>query len=57
MFNMNKRDEYLAKMKEAEEKGRYRFYGLDLDSLTDEELEEQYINMQNYLSDVRTHDC
>ena len=51
------RQEYLEKMKEAEKKKIYFFYGLDLASLTDEELKNQYANMQNYLSDVRTHDC
>ena len=43
------------KIKEEEKSGEYHFYGEDLDSLTDEEVIDKYMNMINYLSDARTH--
>lgn len=41
---------------QAHEDKSYISYGVkDFDSLTDKEIEDSYITMQNYLSDARTH--
>lgn len=49
------RQEMIERMKKAKEEKIY-FTGItDYESLTDEEIIDQYANMQNYLSDIRTH--
>lgn len=48
--------DYKARLKEAEERKIYFCYGRDIDKMTDEEAKQAYSNMQNYLSDARTHD-
>lgn len=48
--------DYKAKLKEAQEKKIYFCYGTDIDAMTEDEARTAYCNMQNYLSDARTHD-
>ena len=44
---MLSREECLQKIKDAEKNGEYYFYGEDLDSLTDEQVIDKYMNMIN----------
>ena len=44
------------RMHEMEDSGRYRFYGEKIDDIPDDQVEDRYMQMQNFLSDIRTHD-
>ena len=44
------------RMHEMENSGQYRFYGEKIDDIPDEQVEDRYMQMQNFLSDARTHD-
>ena len=46
---------YIDKFQEAEREKQYYLYGKDPEKMTLEELQEQYMNMMNFLSDARTH--
>lgn len=54
---MNKREEMIYKINQAEKDGEYRTYKTkdEIGDLNDKNLQDLYINMQNYLSDKRTH--
>ena len=43
-------------MREMEDSGQYRFYGEKIDDIPDDQVEDRYMQMQNFLSDARTHD-
>lgn len=47
---------YIEKFKAAEENHEYFLYRKNVEEMTIEELKDEYANMQNYLSDARTHD-
>lgn len=40
---------------EAEESGKYRTYGENILEMSDEEVDDTFIKMMNFLSDARTH--
>ena len=44
------------RMHEMEDSGRYRFYGEKIDDIPDDQVEDRYMQMVNFLSDARTHD-
>lgn len=44
------------RMREMENSGRYRFYGEKIDDIPDDQVVDRYMQMQNFLSDARTHD-
>ena len=44
------------RMHEMEDSGQYRFYGEKIDDIPDDQVEDRYMQMQNFLSDARTHD-
>ena len=44
------------RMREMERSGQYRFYGEKIDDIPDDQVEDRYMQMQNFLSDARTHD-
>ena len=46
----------IEEFRKARESGKYYLYGKNPDEMTLEELKDAYIDMQNYLSDARTHD-
>jgi hypothetical protein len=50
------REYYIDEFRKARESGKYYLYGEDPEKMTLEELKDAYMNMQNYLSDARTHD-
>ena len=50
------REYYIEEFRKARESGKYYLYGENPDEMTLEELKDAYIDMQNYLSDARTHD-
>ena len=50
------REYYIEEFHKARESGKYYLYGKDPEKMTLEELKDAYMNMQNYLSDARTHD-
>ncbi len=50
------RDYFIEEFRKAREKGKYYLYGENPEEMTLEELKDAYMNMQNYLSDARTHD-
>lgn len=43
-------------MHEMEDSGRYRFYREKIDEIPDDQVEDRYMQMMNFLSDARTHD-
>ena len=43
------------RMHEMEASGRYRFYRENIDDIPDNQVEERYMQMMNFLSDARTH--
>ena len=51
------REYYIEKFKAAREKREYFLYSKNVEEMTLEELKDEYANMQNYLSDARTHDA
>lgn len=52
---MLSREEMIERLVKADEDGTYKNYGSkNFSLLTDEEIEDMYINMQNFLSDLRT---
>lgn len=52
---MLSREEMIERLVKADEDGVYKIYGeKNFSLLTDEEIENLYINMQNFLSDLRT---
>ncbi len=50
------REYYIEKFKAAREKREYFLYSKNVEEMTLEDLKDEYANMQNYLSDARTHD-
>ena len=54
---MMNEEEMREELKKADESGKYYLYGKkdQLDSMSPEELENEYMNMRNYLSDIATH--
>ena len=53
---MLSREEMIERLKKAETDKVYFVYNdNNFEEMTDEKLETTYINMQNYLSDARTH--
>lgn len=44
------------RMHEMEDSGQYRFYGEKIDEIPDDQVEDRYMQMMNFLSDARTHD-
>ena len=46
---------YIDKFQEAERENQYYLYGKNPEKMTLEELQDQYMNMMNFLSDARTH--
>ena len=49
------REFYIEEFRKAKEEKRYYLYQYDPEKMTLEELQSQYMNMINYLSDARTH--
>ena len=49
-------EEMRAYMHEMEDSKQYIFYGEKIDEIPDEQVEDRYMQMQNFLSDARTHD-
>ena len=43
------------RMHEMEDSGQYRFYGEKIDEIPDDQVEDRYMQMMNFLSDARTH--
>lgn len=53
---MLSREEMIKKLEKAKEDRVYYCYGTeDFSTLDDEKISDLYSNMQNYLSDARTH--
>ncbi len=50
------REYYIEEFRKARESRKYYLYGENPEKMTLEELKDAYMNMQNYLSDARTHD-
>lgn len=50
------REYYIEEFRKHAEKGDYYLYHRDPEKMTLDELKDAYIDMQNYLSDARTHD-
>ena len=50
------REYYIEEFRKARESKTYFLYGENPEEMTLEELKNAYIDMQNYLSDARTHD-
>ena len=44
------------RMHEMEDSGQYRFYREKIDDIPDDQVEDRYMQMMNFLSDARTHD-
>ena len=40
-------------MIDAEKRGSYRFYGMNIEDMSDAEVKVHYMNMRNYQSDCR----
>lgn len=52
----NNREYYIEEFRRHAEIGDYFLYHRNPEEKTLEELKDAYIDMQNYLSDARTHD-
>lgn len=52
----NDREYYIEEFRKAAENHTYYLYHQNLEEMSLEELQDAYMNMQNYLSDARTHD-
>ena len=45
-----------TRMHEMEDSGQYCFYGEKIDDIQGDQVEDRYMQMQNFLSDSRRHD-